>query len=100
MRQSNPGDSVYIVAIAWLYVVVLMAATETSWVAGLMTLLFYGLLPLSIVLFLFGTPERRRRAARAAAAADAAASGLADQPVGEPDGAHAEQDQTDLPGGR
>ena len=90
----------YIVAIAWLYVVTLMAATEHSWVGALLTVVFYGLVPLSIVLFLFGTPERRRRAARAAAAADAAASGLADQPVGEPDGAHAQQDQTDLPEGR
>ena len=90
----------YIVAIAWLYVVVLMAAAESSWVAGVMTLAFYGLLPLSIVLFLFGTPERRRRAARAAAAREDQASGLADQPVGEPDGADAKQDQADLPGGR
>lgn len=90
----------YIVAIAWLYVVVLMAATESSWVGAVMTLLFYGLLPLSILLFLFGTPERRRRAARASSGQPAGDSGLADQPVGKLDGADSEQDQTDLPGGR
>ncbi len=90
----------YIVAIAWLYVVVLMAATESSWVGAVMTLLFYGLLPLSILLFLFGTPERRRRAARASPGQPAEDSGLADQPVGKLDGADSEQDQTDLPGGR
>ena len=83
----------YIVAIAWLYVVVLMAATEHSVVAAVMTLVFYGLVPLSIVLYLFGTPERKRRAARREA------SGLADQPVREADGGHAEQDQSNLPGG-
>jgi hypothetical protein len=84
---------VYIIAIAWLYVVVLMAATEHSMVAGVMTLVFYGLIPLGIVLYLFGTPERRRRALRREA------SRLADQPVGHPDGADPKQDQPDLPGG-
>ncbi|MDE3010214.1 MAG: hypothetical protein KGI67_04940 [Pseudomonadota bacterium] len=91
----------YIVAIAWLYVVVLMAATEHSWIVALATLVCYGLVPLAILLYLFGTPERRRRAARREAAAEAAqtdaASGLADQPVGEADGAHAQQDQAHLP---
>lgn len=58
----------YIIAIAWLYVTVLMAATETSWVAGVMTFLFYGLLPVSILLYLMGTPERRRRRLRQEAA--------------------------------
>lgn len=55
----------YIIAIAWLYVTLLMAATETSWVAGVMTFLFYGLLPLSILLYLMGTPERKRRRQKA-----------------------------------
>lgn len=50
----------YIIAIGWLYVVVMMAITETSFIAGLMTFLFYGLLPLAIFLWLFGTPQRRR----------------------------------------
>ena len=58
----------YIIAIAWLYVIVLMAATETSWVAGLMTFLFYGLFPVAILLYLMGTPERRRRRQRQEAA--------------------------------
>jgi len=61
----------YIVAIAWTYVTLLMALTETSFVAGLATFLFYGLLPLALLLWLFGTPERRRRRARAARQAEA-----------------------------
>lgn len=50
----------YIVAIAWLYVVMVMAATESNLTAGAMTLLWYGVLPLSLFLWLFGTPQRRR----------------------------------------
>lgn len=54
----------YIIAIAWMFVVTLMSAAEaqaTSIIAGLLTWIFYGLLPLALFLYLFGTPERRRR---------------------------------------
>ena len=54
----------HIVVIAWLYVSVLMALTETSVVAGILSLLFYGLLPTALLLWLFAGPGRRRRAAR------------------------------------
>ncbi len=50
----------YIVAIAWLYVVLMMALTEASVVAGIATFVFYGLAPLSLFLWLVGTPQRRR----------------------------------------
>jgi hypothetical protein len=51
---------VYIVAIAWLYVVLMMSLTETSVVAGVVTFGLYGLAPLSLFLWLVGTPQRRR----------------------------------------
>ena len=54
----------YVVAIAWLYVVVLMSLTEASWVAGLATFLLYGVFPLSVLLYLMGTPQRRRNRQR------------------------------------
>ena len=54
----------YIIAIGWLWVTFMMAITETSVVAGLMTFLFYGFLPCSLLLFLLGTPGRRRRRQR------------------------------------
>lgn len=60
----------YIVAIGWLYVTILMALTETSVVAGVLTLLFYGLLPTALLLWLFGGPTRRRRARMAAESRD------------------------------
>jgi len=67
----------YLVAIAWLYVVVLMALAEGvsdhgSWLGAGVTLTFYGLLPLGIVLYLIVTPSRR--AAREAKAAVSAGS--------------------------
>jgi hypothetical protein len=48
----------YIIAIAWIYVTVLMAATEPSFVGGVLTFLLYGLAPLAVFVWLFG---RRRR---------------------------------------
>ncbi|MDE2599755.1 MAG: hypothetical protein KGL40_09040 [Rhodocyclaceae bacterium] len=54
----------YIVAIGWLYITVLMAATEKNLVAGVLTLVFYGLAPVALLLWIFGGPGRRRAAAR------------------------------------
>ena len=64
----------YIIAIAWLYVTILMAASEASLVAGVLTFVFYGLAPLALLLWLLGTPQRRRnqRARDASADADSA----------------------------
>jgi TRAP-type C4-dicarboxylate transport system permease small subunit len=50
-----------IVGIAWIYVVLMMSLAETSAVAGIMTFLFYGALPVAIILYLMGAPERKRR---------------------------------------
>lgn len=54
----------YIIAIAWLYVVVVVAVADTSVVGGVLTFVFWGLFPLGLFLWLFGTPARRRNAAR------------------------------------
>lgn len=51
----------YIVAIAWIYVVLMMSITEHSVVAGIMTFLMYGVLPLTIILYLMRTPHRKRQ---------------------------------------
>jgi hypothetical protein len=50
----------YIIAIAWLYVVLMMSITEHTAMAGVMTFLLYGVFPLTIVLYLMGTPQRKR----------------------------------------
>lgn len=56
----------YMVVIAWLYVTVLMAIAEATSPTGsvlgaVITLVLYGLLPLSIVVYILGTPGRRRK---------------------------------------
>lgn len=50
----------YILIVAWLYVVGLMAVLEGNWVGALMTLLFYGALPLGILVYLGRAAGRRR----------------------------------------
>ncbi|MDH0864350.1 hypothetical protein [Mitsuaria sp. GD03876] len=57
----------YLVAIAWMYVVLMMAVVEAfspqgTVLGALVTFVLYGLLPLSIVIYVMGAP--RRRAAR------------------------------------
>lgn len=58
-----------IVAIGWIYVVGLMALTESGVLAGIMTFFGYCVLPLSLLYYLTGSGRRRRRAAERAAAA-------------------------------
>jgi len=49
----------HIVALAWIYVVFMMSITEHSAIAGVMTFLLYGILPLAIILYLSGTRQRK-----------------------------------------
>jgi len=63
-----------LVAIAWMYVVLMVAVAEAFSANGtplgaLVTFLLYGLLPLSIVLYLMATPARRAARQRAESAA-------------------------------
>ncbi len=54
----------YIIAIAWLYVALMATITETTVIGGILTFLFYGLGPLSLFLWLFGSRARRQRSAQ------------------------------------
>ena len=72
----------HIVALAWMFVVVLMTLAEATSTQGtllgaLFTFLLYGVLPLAIVLYVMGTPARGRARRAAAAAADAEAEAVA-----------------------
>jgi hypothetical protein len=51
----------YIIAIAWLYVTILMAATEKTIIAGILTFGFYGLLPCALLLWILGVKHRRHQ---------------------------------------
>ena len=55
----------YLVFIAWMYVALMMAVAEATSTNGsvlgaLITFVLYGLLPMSVVLYLMGAPARRR----------------------------------------
>lgn len=54
----------YIVAIGWIYVALMMAITEHTVVAGVATFLFYGVAPVALLLYIMGTRGRRRRRAQ------------------------------------
>jgi len=49
----------YIVAIGWAYVILMMAITASSLGKALAILVFLGLLPLALFVFMFGRPRRR-----------------------------------------
>ncbi len=71
----------YLVPIAWMYVVVMVALAEGAspngtWLGALFTLLLWGVLPLVVVMYILGTPARRR-AREAAEAAQVAAAAAA-----------------------
>jgi hypothetical protein len=54
----------HIAAVGWIYVVLMMAITEDSVVAGIMTFLFYGVLPVVLIMYVAGTGNRKRRRAQ------------------------------------
>lgn len=74
----------WIVAIAWMYVAIMMTLAEATHPQGtilgaIITFLFYGVAPVAIVMYILGTPGRRRarRAAEAQAEAQAEAEAAA-----------------------
>jgi type IV secretory pathway TrbL component len=92
----------YLVVIAWIYVVVMMSVAEATSSQGtvlgsIVTFLLYGVVPVVLVVYLMGSPARRKgikkreaaelaayRAAAASAATGAAASAAAGaQPVAD-----------------
>ncbi|CAN5705725.1 hypothetical protein BH11PSE8_BH11PSE8_03460 [soil metagenome] len=67
----------YLVAIAWIYVVLMMAVAEATNSNGtvlgaVMTFVLYGVLPLAIVLYLMASPARRKALRKKEAVEDAA----------------------------
>ncbi len=76
----------YLVAIGWIYVVLMMAAAEATSPSGtvmgaLITFVLYGLLPVSLLMYIMATPmrnkARRKREQQEAAQAESL--------TGEPD---------------
>ncbi|MFN3617956.1 MAG: hypothetical protein ACK4K3_09490 [Aquabacterium sp.] len=95
----------WIVAIAWMYVAIMMTLAEATHPQGtilgaIITFLFYGVAPVAIVMYILGTPGRRRarlaKEAQAEAQAEAAwQAGLASTADGAAQGdasSHAPRD--------
>ncbi len=78
----------YIIAIAWLYVTVLMAATEKTVVSGILTFIFYGLLPCALLLWILGIKHRRHKRAT-----KENISHLIDDTMHEPDSTNTQRDE-------
>jgi hypothetical protein len=70
----------YIVAIGWAYVILMMAITASSIGKALAILLFLGVLPLVLFVYTFDQPKRRRSVA------------LADEVTGQRDGSDSQSD--------
>lgn len=56
----------YLIVIAWLYVTLMMAVAEAaspqgSILGALITLVMYGLLPIGLLVYILGTPARKRK---------------------------------------
>ena len=63
----------YIVAIGWAYVILMMAITASSIGKALAILVFLGMLPLALFVYVADRPRRRRRS-------EAALDEMPDQP--------------------
>ncbi|MEQ1591484.1 MAG: hypothetical protein ABL892_03740 [Thiobacillaceae bacterium] len=68
----------YIIAIGWAYVILMMAVTSSSLIKGLMVALFLGVLPLWLFIYVAGASRRRS---------------MADQPTDAPHRKNTESDQ-------
>ena len=86
----------YLVVIAWLYVVLMMSVAEATGTNGsllgaIVTFFLYGLVPLSLVVYLMLTPQRRKAIkAREAAELEAQQAAAASPSSVDPDaGGHA-----------
>lgn len=81
----------YLVVIAWLYVVLMMSVAEAtsangSLLGALSTFALYGLVPIALVVYIMGTPGRKRaikaREEAGRAAHNAAVAASSAEPAG------------------
>jgi hypothetical protein len=90
--KLQPENKMYLIVIAWLYVTLLMALAEVfssqgSVLGAIITFLLYGVLPMSLVIYLWGTPLRRKEIRRQEQATNL--SGTSASPLQPDAGGHA-----------
>jgi hypothetical protein len=71
-KPRSGSLKIYIVVIAWLYVILMIAIFQKTLVAGAIMFLFFGLAPCALLVWLMGRPARRRGLARGVPAQDPA----------------------------
>jgi predicted membrane channel-forming protein YqfA (hemolysin III family) len=85
-QEAYPWPMLYLVALGWMYVVLMVAAAEAvspqgSLLGAFFTIVGWGVIPLAVVLYILATPSRRaaraRKEASTAAAVDPHGSGHA-----------------------
>jgi hypothetical protein len=69
----------YIVAIGWAYVIVMMAAVSSSFIKGFSILVGLGVLPILLFIYIVDAPRRRLRHARRVTNEQNSANTLTDQ---------------------
>ena len=84
-RKLVYAAAMHLVLIAWLYVALMVAATEPNLVASVLSFFFYGLVPAAIIAYI-GTSGQRKKRRRLKELA------------GEHDSAQTEADERDLAG--
>lgn len=72
----------YIVAIGWAYVILMMAVTASSFGKALAILIFLGVLPLALFVYIADKPRRQRRSV-----------GVLDKMSGQSNRANSQSDQ-------
>lgn len=82
----------YIVAIAWGYVILMMAITADSVASGIATAFFLGVLPLALFVYVADSGRRRRRREAAEEAASVRVA-VADERAEQRDAADPQPDQ-------
>lgn len=89
---------IHLIVIGWLYVAVMMAVAEATNTTGtvmgaIFTFLLYGLAPVALVVYLMGTPARRRAIRQREAEAQEAARRAAAEQAAPPDAGSGLPDQ-------
>jgi type VI protein secretion system component VasK len=69
----------YIIAIAWVYVVVMIAVVSDSWLKGIVRFIFLGFIPIAMLMWL-SLRRRQGRLARKAQAKETTATAEASDP--------------------
>ena len=74
---TESKQTVYLIVIGWMYVVLMMSVAEATNTTGsvlgaIVTFFLYGILPVSIVVYLMRSPSRRKAMKAREAAEDAA----------------------------